>query len=821
MDTSTARPERQAPMGHGEIPEPLAGPAAPPARSDAPSTWELMRGDHPREELHPYWVHTVTASGVTLLAAALLSLMSLAWWAWVLTFVLLVFMGGMLGAALTWRASEMITKMSQAATAAWGAGIGGLALLMQDVGFVGGMWEAAARPAWLAWAAIALMGSIVHRYIWGRVVEISDPTHPRGIEYRKRRNRGLWEDAFERAGFGHITVENVTENWCGVDVVIRTDPNKATSAAHVRAKADQIVDYAHKALREDGQEEGLGLGEAEVTGPYGGQRDRIRLRVRTRDPLAETIAPAMPSPAEWTITDSSTGMLLGYWDTGEDLVVPASGPHTFGVGTTASGKSTWLISLQVGYARRPHWTMWAAGTAKLMDLMHPVIAAAERVGGRPIFEMWGGGDAGTDSELYAAERVVAATYTLYRDRAARSGRGEPCGRVGRDFVGSAEHPWVALFLDEVNDLVKRSGDRRLKLPNGEQRTVWDMLVTLLGQGRAYGVELVMATQRATNSWFGGKPINDLITNANKRFVFRTKSSSDVQDILPAGEAVSRAKRLMDMRHACMATISGEANEYRYGKVALWTDEDLVEVTRLANELGTVGGLGEADRRALGDLYVQGAQPSINMARKASGQGDTSPWGAADRTEHRRQITDALLRGVGIEPRRSDQDAPTQAPEPAAPVRDETDAFEQQARAELDALLSEGGVLSEDDVEALRAEYAEQPHHPEDPLELLGAIVDAWDELDPRPERLTPLAMVQRFGLEWLDDRREDRAAKLAAQGEPEAAALEAVQKQAARRLGEIFRDALSLQPSGRTGAGVVYRLADLRAAYDKAMGAED
>src|SRR5690606_16511754 len=56
--------------------------------------------------------------------------------------------------------------------------------------------------------------------------------------------------------------------------------------------------------------------------------------------------------------------------------------------------------------------------------------------------------------------------------------------------------------------------------------------------------------------------------------------------------------------------------------------------------------------------------------------------------------------------------------------------------------------------------------------------------------------------------------------EPEAAALEAVQKQAARRLGDIFRDAVSLQPSGRTGAGGVYRRADLRAAYGKAIGAE-
>lgn len=179
----------------------------------------------------------------------------------------------------------------------------------------GAMLNAVARPAWLAWVALAVFGGVVHRWIWGRVAEVSDPHHPRGAEYRRRRNGGVWENAFAAAGLGNVHIESVTERWSGMDVVFRTDPHKATSFNQIKAVADKLVDLAHKAFREDGQEEGLGLGEAEVKSLQ--QRDLFMLRIRTRDPLQETIVAQIPSRDEFTIRDNDTSLYLMWirsWD---------------------------------------------------------------------------------------------------------------------------------------------------------------------------------------------------------------------------------------------------------------------------------------------------------------------------------------------------------------------------------------------------------------------------------------------------------------------------------------------------------------------------
>lgn len=121
--------------------------------------------------------------------------------------------------------------------------------------------------------------------------------------------------------------------------------------------------------------------------------------------------------------------------------------------------------------------------------------------------------------------MVTAGYLLYLDRAGRAGRVALSGRQGRNFVGAPGCPWVALFLDEFDNLVKRSGDKKVPLPNGDKKIVWDMLVDLGSKARSYGIELVYATQRTTNTWAGGlsRSMNDLLTMCNTRFV--------VQDLL--------------------------------------------------------------------------------------------------------------------------------------------------------------------------------------------------------------------------------------------------------------------------------------------------
>src|SRR5690606_41305828 len=117
MTTSAEQEQRErGGMGHSEIPESLAGPNAP-KKSDAPRTWDLMRGNHPADEIHPHWVHVVTAGGTTLLAASLLSVMGPRWGGGVITFVGPGFGGGVRGSALAHRAGAVLAEQARAAGA--------------------------------------------------------------------------------------------------------------------------------------------------------------------------------------------------------------------------------------------------------------------------------------------------------------------------------------------------------------------------------------------------------------------------------------------------------------------------------------------------------------------------------------------------------------------------------------------------------------------------------------------------------------------------------------------------------------------------------
>lgn len=782
-----------------EIPPALAGPNAPKRKkTDRASTWELMRGHRHIEEIHPYWVHVVTASGATLLAANLLALMTIAWWGWVIAFLVLMFAGGVVGSALTARASRMMNMLGTASGMAVGAATGMLGVLMSLVQFSGNPVAPTSSPVWMMWAFLVVLGSAVHRWIWGRCAEISDPNTPRGRAHRAKRNGGIWENACYGANLGNITVERIDERWSGMDVVFRTDPDRPTSFQQIKSAADKVVDLAHKALREEGEEEGLGLGDVQVVNLK--QRDLFAFRIRTRDPLEETLYPAIPQAEEFVIRDNETLIHLGYWDTGEQLAIPAgslpgmSTPHLFGVGTTGSGKSVWLRALQVGYARRVHWTMWAAGTSKLLDLIRPALDAAKEVDGRPIFEMWGGGDTGSKAEVAAAERVIVAAHGLYLDRARRASTGKLRGRQGAEFVGTPDCPWVALFLDEFDALVKKSADKKLKALNGEKLTVWEMLVELGSKARSYGIELIYATQRTTNTWAGvGKSMHDILKMCNKTFVFRTSSNSDAGEIIKDQQAKQMAMKLVEMNNACMATIPGEKDKFRYGKTELWEEDDLVEITRLANELDTLPTIGADEQAALGDLYVCGAQPTTTAGLASTGAGssnaDPSKWGDEDRAAIRRRMADDMLRNTGGPSTELSQD------------NDEADVDFEGTLAEIEDYLEN---VPEDELEAVRESFDDR-RYPDTPEELLAAILDAWEDLDQAPAEMTLGDMVKTFELEYLDVERESR--------ENAAAILSA----ATGALGRQLR-ALGAEPVRRNSRGIIYTRAALQEVYDGLMG---
>jgi hypothetical protein len=297
---------------------------------------------------------------------------------------------------------------------------------------------------------------------------------------------------------------------------------------------------------------------------------------------------------------------------------------------------------------------------------------------------------------------------------------------------------------------------------------------------------------------------------NTRFVFRTGSSSAIQDRLKNQTAGQKAKNLEHMAYACMASIVGSGNDdYRYGKTALWDDEDLIEITRLANELGTLTTIGPADKAALGDLYVQGAQPINATApnggttRGAASAADPSKWGDPDRTEIRRRLADDMLANSGGPStsvrRNKDHDQNTEVPGDI-PTKDNTPA---EPFADTLAQIENLDTLTQAEVDAMREQYGD--HYPDTPEEILGAILDAWDELDDHPAELTAGDMVRRFGLHWLDTKANDRDSE------------SAVIRQASVLLGSILQsEPISAAPR-KTNRGQVYTRRSLQEAYDRIM----
>src|SRR5690606_23653685 len=177
--------------------------------------------------------------------------------------------------------------------------------------------------------------------------------------------------------------------------------------------------------------------------------------------------------------------------------------------------------------------------------------------------------------------------------------------------------------------------------------------------------------------------------------------------------------------------------------------------------------------------------------------DPAKWGNPDRSAERARLADELLRKSGgpsfrVTRRNGGDDA-----------ENNEDPF-----AETLAQIENLDTLSQAEVDALRKQY--QDRYPDEPEELLGALLDAWAELDPRPDRMTAKEMVITFGLDWLDADRENRFERAVSEGKSEDDAENLVADAAAGKLGTILRaEPIEVEPT-RTGRGYAYKLADLR-----------
>lgn len=786
-------------------------PTAPTQTAKPPPTpWQVMREGRAGDDVHPYWVHTVTTTGLAVLATVVVSMTHqvLPLWAWVLIGVAALCAAGVLGAAFAAQTPLHIVNRSMALAMGLTLAVIGISVYAVRVEF---HTDPLASPGvFAAFAVTGLLGAALYRYLWTVAVETLDPRFERGQREATRRSRELWAEAFELCGFGDITVENKPgkeDNGYRQRVVVRLDPTRHTDTPErVNQNRDKLAGAAHRISRERG-EAGLGLAQVRVTAL---EHDLAELIVVRSNPLDTTIDPEIPAHAHaFAVTDPSESLYLGRWDEGDPLSVPVHGPHKGVIGRSGAGKSTLHRAIVVQAARRPFMICLYAAMEKYNEFRQPFREAP-----RDLFAMSGGGDERSLSDWARCMTVLTAGYLLYRHR---SSGADPEAyrfeRVNGSWQGTPAHPTVYVYLDEFDTLVKycKPGTRNeptITLPNGERVTAWDMIVTLGSKARSSGVELVLGSQRAVADWFRGtgwqaRSANDVFGNVAHRFVTALNSHQDAQLFNVPQEAVTK----LDKMSYCMMSTLNPSGNLRFAKAVFNTDRDIHSVAALAGEADTLGTLGADERAALGDWWVDGEVSTHNPVANQLGLSATSAPTVTGREpgpgEAGYDAGAAMYRkineGLGGALDR---------------YRDAADDDERQEQDEdSDSGLDEGGQVPAWALDALtEIRDADDPSGfdsgdgptgplPESPIELVAYIVDRWERSDGAPSEATTSQLVEWFGLEYLGRDGSARSAQM--------------------RLAGVLRETpISVAPR-EAQRQRWFALADLRAAWDRIESEND
>jgi DNA segregation ATPase FtsK/SpoIIIE, S-DNA-T family len=218
-----------------------------------------------------------------------------------------------------------------------------------------------------------------------------------------------------------------------------------------------------------------------------------------RDALA-AIIPALPIPARADLR----AVPVGRREDGTPWAVPLHGSHVLLAGSTGAGKASVLWAIIRGIL-----SALADGTARILGADPKLMELAY---GRALFDRYGR----YESDPAAITGMLEDAVENMQDRAARL-----AGRQ-RDHRPTAEHPFVAVFVDEVAFLTAYQADRKLR-----ERTL-AAIATLTTQGRAVGYCVVAALQ---------DPRKDVLTIRNlfpDRIAMRLDEPEQVDMVLGDG-----------------------------------------------------------------------------------------------------------------------------------------------------------------------------------------------------------------------------------------------------------------------------------------------
>ncbi|NKY60991.1 FtsK/SpoIIIE domain-containing protein [Nocardia flavorosea] len=220
----------------------------------------------------------------------------------------------------------------------------------------------------------------------------------------------------------------------------------------------------------------------------------VSLELEVRNPLRTSVRLEAPDASPVNLKAVRVGMR----DDGQHHHMAVWSTHIFLAGLTGSGKSGVLWSLIAGVAPDVK-----AGRVELH-----------------VIDLKFGAEMGAGDRLFAAfawqvPQAIAILENLVRKMEARANpvreHAMRTGEAAREFVPEPGNPQILLIIDEILDLLKISGDLKIK-PNisfegmeAKETTVAKyaarLLLSLLSRARAFGITVLVATQNAAKEVF--------------------------------------------------------------------------------------------------------------------------------------------------------------------------------------------------------------------------------------------------------------------------------------------------------------------------------
>lgn len=253
---------------------------------------------------------------------------------------------------------------------------------------------------------------------------------------------------------------------------------------------------------------------------------KIKLHVYTEDFLGRS----HPHPGVEQPRSITTPIVTGVYEDGSSLEYATVGVNGIMVGTTGSGKSTYIQNYLAAWLASYDGEVWVAGMRKLMPLVGPwldpwLLGYAPR----PVIQRIAGESADEVLKLLADYYEIANEYNkkLLDDKR----------------IITPDEPAMTLIIDESSTTANYT-EKKVKTYDDRWWTAEELFSEICQVCRSAGLNVFFLTQYGLVDALGPKFGTKTLRNTNVRIVGLTNSDSDGRSILNAAKNV-RSTQLRD------------------------------------------------------------------------------------------------------------------------------------------------------------------------------------------------------------------------------------------------------------------------------------